>query len=209
MSSWKWPWTTHLTNSPEGVFWSRKQAAGWKSALSAQSGMSCLVSWMYMLYPQPGEGTIHRLLPGSFLWPWGCRRATDSKASHSSCWLLPPLHPAALPSNDDREQLLRWRFEFLFSLAEKQRARERVVWLRRFSLLCDSWRDVWNECQSILIWVMLIWLCIFGAYCRWPVMSVQMKTDSNMLHDSQPLHKLLVLYLRWLCPHILYLSCLA
>ncbi len=107
---------THLTNSPEGFCYLRKQAMRWKSALSEQSGMSCSVSWMYMLYPLPKGGTIHGLLPGSFLWLRRCRRETESKASYSSCWLLPPLHTAAFPPNDDREQLLRGCFEFLWDV---------------------------------------------------------------------------------------------
>lgn len=157
---------SHLRNSPEGVFGSRKQTVGWKSALSVQSGKTCSVLWMYMLCLQPGEVTIHRLLPGSFLWPCGCRSATDSKASYSSRWLLPPPHLAALPPNDDGKQLLWWCFEFLCDvnfLWQRNRKQKRGLfgW---DGLVYSTTPDMMSEeCHSFLIWVMLIRLCTVGS----------------------------------------------
>lgn len=183
--SLKWPWMPHLTNSPVGISWSQKQAAGWKSALSERPGRSCPALWMYKLYPQPGEGTIRRLLPRRFLWPWGCGAVTHSKTSHSPCWPPPPLTAASTSKWWWRAAplVMLWIFiGCLFHLAKKTRASERVVRLRRWSLLGDSWQEVVKGCQSFLIWIVLIRLCTLGLDKVWqPVKSVWRTSDRMSL----------------------------
>lgn len=136
----------HQRNPPEGVFW-----WVWKHTLSWQSGMSSLALWMYMLYPKPGEHTILWLLPGNFLWP---------------------LHPVALPQTmiESSSSGDAWKF---LKKNKKNPEHDRVVWLSLFSLLCDSWQEVWKQCHSFLICFLLIRLAaLWCAYCWWPVMSL-------------------------------------
>lgn len=49
--------------------------------------------------------------------------------------------------------------------------------------------NVVKDCQSFLIWVMLISPGTFGLHRRWPVMYLWMKIDSSMRHEAS--HKLL------------------
>lgn len=125
--------------------------------------VSCSVSWMYTLYPQPGEGTIHRLFLGSFLWHKsdGVKGILQllSAATSSSPWRFTPRRwqRAAPPVR----LWILWDTYFL--LAEKQRVAARIVWIRQLGLL---WRDVWIECRSFFIWVTLNRLRVFA---RWPV----------------------------------------
>lgn len=67
----------------------------------------------------------------------------------------------------------------LLSLAKKNRAQERAGWL---GLVCSAIPGVRKFGLCLLD-------CDFGVYCRSSVMSFKMKSDSNMLHDSRPLHK--------------------
>lgn len=136
-----------------GSFLLKETSSGVKECLVW--AVSCSVSWMYMLYPQPGEGTIHRLLPESFLWHKGNKLKGITQlllaATTSSPWRFNP------PNNDRAAPpVTLWIFTgHLFSLAKKKQS-TREGCLVGFSLLCDSWCDVWKECQSFLIWVMLI-----------------------------------------------------
>lgn len=135
-----------------------KQAAGLKGHLVR--AVSCSLPWMYMLCPQPGEVTIRGLFTGEFSLAWERRIQRHHPALVCHRLLLPP-RPDALPPKwwwRATPSVMLWIFTGkLFSLARKQRAAERLAWLRRLSLLCDSWRGVRTGCQSFIIWAVLFW----------------------------------------------------
>lgn len=153
-----------LSDSLNKLCW-RKQAVGWKAALSEQSAVQFHECTCYILSQVTVQST------GCYWAVFFGTRPTDLKASYSSCWPPPPLHPDASPPKDDGEQLLRRGFGFYGTLilSWQRKVPARIVWIRQLSLLCDSWRDVSTECQSFLIWVGLKTLCTTGMFSGWPV----------------------------------------
>lgn len=81
-----------------------------------------------MLYPQPGEGTIHRLLPESFLWHKGNKLKGITQLLLAATTSSPRrFNP---PNNDSSSSgdALNFYGAFIFFGKEKQRAQERAVW---------------------------------------------------------------------------------
>lgn len=114
-----------------------------------------------------------RYNPRAVAWEFSLAREQQTQRHHTAligCFYLFAL--TLLAPNSDREQLLRrcfecsWDFYFLW-----QGKKEHKRGLLGFGSAA-SWRDVWKECQSFFIWIMLIRPWSVGVYCRWPVMPV-------------------------------------